>query len=61
MVDNSIILTKAANDDAKLCRMICFIAFWKIGNNLWKKFLCSYQAGEHQYLKKYFHFLQRRV
>lgn len=57
MVDNSIILTKAAKDDAKLCikcKALALLHSGKVGDSLWKKeFLCSYQAGENkQYLKK---------
>lgn len=57
MVNNDIILTKAAKDDAKFCikcKALALLHSGKIGSNLWKKeFLCSYQAGENkQYLKK---------
>lgn len=57
MVDNSLILTKAAKDDAKFCvecKALALLYSGKVGKNLWKKeFLCTYQAGENkQYLKK---------
>lgn len=57
MIDNSLILTKAAPDDVKFsldCKALALLHSGKVGENLWKKeFLCSYQAGDNkQYLKK---------
>ena len=46
MIDNNLILTKAADTDVKLsldCKALALLHSGKIGNDIWKKeFLCSY-------------------